>query len=157
MTFHIGITDDGTAKILIDKFIASGERAVDIQPILEIISLEMMDITNTNFTSEGRRGGGSWKRLAPSTIDKKGSSQILVDTGDLVESLTEPDHSMQILNIGLESIEYGTERPWAFVHQHGRRDQSIPARPFLRFLPTDAAKWRDQIGDYILRPFRTSE
>ena|SRR5215831_2559237 len=147
------VTDEGTPRILAEKMFDSSKRAMDTEPIIQLIALDMMEITNTQFTSEGRRGGGSWKRLAPSTIRKKGSSQILQDTGKLIDSLTVPGHGLQILNIGFNEIEYGTRRPWAFVHQHGSRDGHVPARPFLRFRVEDEARWRGMLAQWILEPF----
>jgi len=153
------VTDYGTPEILADKMFKSGERALNIIPISTAIAFNMMEITYRNFTSEGRRGGGSWKRLADSTVAKKGHSQILVDTGDLQESVTRPDAQWQILDYTSNGFQFGTQRPWAFVHQYGSSKPGrprIPARPFLRFLPSDEARWRNEIAAYILRPFTMS-
>lgn len=141
------------ATIVAEHMEESGALANEIENVLMDIAVNMMEITNKNFTSEGRRGGGSWKRLATSTILRKGHSQILVETGDLIDSLTMPGHEYSILNFTPEGLEYGTDRPWAFVHQHGRNDGTIPQRQFLEFLPSDEARWRAMFEVHILRPF----
>jgi phage gpG-like protein len=135
----------------------SGKRAVDLGPVKYEIALDMMEIVNQVFISEGRRGGGSWKRLAPSTIEKKGHSAILIDTGQLIESLTVPGAEHQVLTIDESPVgfEFGTDRPWAFVHQYGSENlvHEIPARPFLKFREKDEQNWRDMIATHILQPF----
>lgn len=153
----VHVTDDGTAKIVADRLVESGELANEIEPVLNRIALDMMEKTNTQFTSEGRRIGGSWKHLAPSTVLRKGHSQILVETGDLIDSLTIPDHEMQILNFEGNGFEYGTDRPWAFVHQFGSTAAKVPRRQFLLFRPDEEATWSRWLAAWILKPFRATE
>lgn len=75
---------------------------------------------------------GNWKDLKPKTIKDKGSSDILIETGQLVESIQvnqvndlkyiiapEGNHSSGVSNSELAVFhEYGTER--------------IPPRPFIK-------------------------
>lgn len=53
-------------------------------------ALGLIGVTATNISKEAftTRGYGQWPELSQSTIDAKGSSQILIDTGALRNSIT---------------------------------------------------------------------
>lgn len=140
------------------------QRAKDTRVVMERITADMMRVEAKTFESQGRRGGGSWKRLASDTVRKKGDSQILRTDGArpgysslepdaLFRSLTVPDAPYQILNVTRNSIRFGTDRPYAEVQQRGSWIRSIPARPFLRFLPTDMNRWRTMMIEFLMEPF----
>jgi phage gpG-like protein len=156
MIFHI--SDNGTARIVAERLNESGVRAMEIEPVMMEIIKDMMRITALNFSSGGRRGGGSWAKLKPDTVKrKKGDARILRDTDALYRSVTEPDAPYQILKLEPTGFQFGTSRPYAHVHQRGSSAAKIPARPFLRFLLPDEARWRDMLANHILKPFtRTS-
>jgi hypothetical protein len=117
------------------------------------IAGEMMLAEGVMFRSQGRRFGGSWRHLKEDTIRKKGNARILFTTGSkpkydyidnnaLYRSLTYPNAPYQILNIRGYDLEFGTNRPYSWVHQYGSAaDRNIPARPFLRFGKGDVDKW----------------
>lgn len=65
------------------------------------------------FASNGQ---GTWPPLADSTVARKGHSTILVDTGDLKASITDPGRAMQIHGV---EAEYGTDVEYAIYHQDG--------------------------------------
>jgi len=124
-----------------------------MKPVFDLIALDMMRTEDKMFSSQGRRYGGMWKPLAPSTVYKKGHSTILVDTGALRRSLTTPEAPYQILNIDNEGILFGTSRPWAYVHQYGSRDGHVPKRTFLDFRIQDFVRWQDMMMRHLMRPF----
>lgn len=74
----------------------------------------------------------AWKQLAAVTIAKKGHAQILVEKGFLFASLANVNHfsirDVQKVDDGW-TLRFGTNRPWAFIHQEGGR--RIPQRKFL--------------------------
>jgi phage gpG-like protein len=163
MTFRI--VDFGDATKVARKLKTSGKLAENTKPIMEEIADDMLRIEAIVFSSGGRRGGGSWARLKPDTVRKKGDTEILrtenanpgysdIGGNALFKSLTERDAPFQILDVTAVSVELGTDRPWAFVHEYGSAKKKIPARPFIRFLPTDIAKWSRWIGSYVTEPFR---
>jgi len=125
-------------------------------PVWLKISTDMFNTQKKIFSSQGRRGGGMWKPLADSTVYKKGHSTILVDTKDLMRSLTVPKATYQILNIDNDGIEFGTSRPWAFVHQYGDRRGHVPRRQFLKFTQVDYVRWQDMLLRHLMRPFNTN-
>lgn len=145
------ITDDGSAVAVAENLIASGRRAVNVEAPLIRIYHDMMRVEDEVFRSQGRRGGGSWAKLADTTIASKGHDIILYESGALWESLTDENHEFQIFDIGVDSLEFGTSRPHAELHQSGRG--GMKARPFLKFTPYDERRWAGWIGEHVVAPF----
>lgn len=133
---------------------ASARAALNPQPAFRIIYEDLLRIEKAIFASQGRRGGGSWRRLKPDTIKRKGSSEILVDTGALKTSLTEPGAPYQILNMGNTEMEFGSELGTAAIHQSGAPSRNIPARPMIRFTQADHARWNDILLQHLTRSLR---
>lgn len=146
---------NGGAEKLEARLLASGQKALNLKGPLADITEDMFRIEEVVFNSNGRRGGGSWARLKDDTVRKKKSAVILQDTGVLKRSVTEPGAEYQILDITNEGIAFGTERPFAAVQQSGSPARNIPARPFLRFLPTDISRWNLLILSHLMEPFVT--
>lgn len=138
--------------------------------VMDKIVADMLRIEKLIFSSQGRRGGGGWRRLAPETQRRKGTNNILrtdlarpgysridgapsVDT--LYRSLTEVGAPYQILRVGRSNIVFGTTRPGAAEHQFG--GYRVPARPFMRFIPADQQRWLKIISDHLMRPFIMDE
>lgn len=165
MAFQLFVTDRGTARIVAEKLFAGAELAVNTEPVIAKMIFDIMRITDTQFISEGRRGGGSWARLKPDTIRKKGTAEILKTEGArpkykslegenlLYKSVTVEGAPFQILKFTRNSFEFGTNRPYAFVHQYGSPKRHIPARPFLRVLPPDQERWNRWIMRHLVTPF----
>lgn len=125
--------------------------ASDTYAPLLVIAEDMMKAEGALFASGGRRGGGSWARLKPDTIKRKGSTRILYDTGTLEKSLTVPGAEYQVLNIGKDTLEFGTSDPVAGLHQHGT--YKMPARPVIKFTTGDSARWMNIIVGHLVKPF----
>ena len=136
---------------------ASGQRATHLKPVLDLVADDMMRIEGEVFMSQGRRGGGSWKQLAPSTARQKGNTTILYDTGDLFRSLTRKKAKYQILEYDEAGVELGTRRPWAYVHQFGDRRGHVPKREFIRVTDYDTARWSQWLMEYLMEPFVAGE
>ena len=150
-------------KLRLDK---SAALTRDMKPVFERVSLDMLRIENLVFRSQGRRGGGSWKRLTPGTLRQKGMYQIFYTkyalptynkpgfgNDTLVNSLTKLGARYQIRHVDKEGLYFGTSRPFAKLHQEG--SLNLPARPFIRFLPEDWARWAEWVGEWTVRPFET--
>jgi len=145
----LGIEQEG-AVVLAQHFDESGVAASDMFAVLARIVQDLMFNTAKQFYSKGHRGGGSWAELAPSTIRQKGHSAILIDTKDLIRSVTQPGAEYQILEFTESGFEFGTERPYAYTHQEGRGQKT---RPFLVVLQSDVDKWHRWMGEHITKPF----
>lgn len=149
------IWDFSDFEKLAEKLTAGASTAVDTFPAMFKITEDMLRIEGEIFGSQGRRGGGSWKALQPDTAKRKGDTKILMGTQDesLFKSLTIRGAQFQILNVDNTVIEFGTERPYAYVHQTGSA-WHIPRRPFLKFLPTDIDRWSNMLLDHLIAPFK---
>jgi len=149
------ITDFGTPEVLMGHLRKSSFNTINMMDVMSRIVLDMMKIEKTIFSSSGRRGGGSWKRLKPETIARKGGdTRILRHTNVLEESLTEPGAPFQILEMYSSGFEFGTSRPWSFVHQYGSSKMHVPRRQFIKFLPTDYRKWTRWVSEHVVEPFQ---
>jgi len=165
MSMVFKITDYGTPQIVGLHFDQSGKNANMLQEPMSKIVIDMMRIEHDVFKSGGRRGGGSWKKLSPETVRRKGGdTRILRHTDALYASLTEPGAPFQILGITKYGLDFGTSRPWAFVHQYGSEGKvtptgvtlrpDIPRRPFLKFIPSDYSRWNRWIAEYITKSLK---
>lgn len=71
------------------------------------------------FAAESSPSGSKWPALKPATARRKGHDTILVESGRLEASLTEPSHSDAVRTIGGEGMFWGTEVPYSGFHQKG--------------------------------------
>lgn len=134
--------------------LAHGARQAEnpIEPLTKI-SADMFKIEEAVFSSQGRRGGGAWKKLKDDTIKRKGSTNILEDTGALRASLTRPGAPHQVLEVNRLGIVFGTTREFAAVHQHGSTYNNRPARPFIKLMPSDFSRWNRWLLEHLMIPF----
>jgi phage gpG-like protein len=122
-------------------------------PVMNKILVDMARATGELIKSEGRRGGGSFKRLKPETIKKKGNKRILYTSGSsegystlggsaLVHSVTyKTGGRFAVREHDQRSVTFGTTHPYADVHQEGG-GRNIPARPFILFTEYDINRWK---------------
>lgn len=154
--------DGGTIQRQAVKQASSTRRAINFRPVMEEIALDMMRITDQNFQTQGRRGGGSWKKLKPDTVRRKGNSRILFSSGmnpgydasgvdELYKSVSKPGGPGQEIKIFKSSVHFGTKVKHAKHHQYGTA--FIPKREFIKFLPRDQERWRGMILRHVLIPF----
>jgi phage gpG-like protein len=157
----IDLNSPHVAKVLF----RSANQARSFKKPLEIIRTDMFRIEEALFRSQGKRGGGSWKRLKPDTIRKKGNSKIIYTEGSnsfysaygnntLVKSLTQKDAPFHSSHIGNHVLSFGTDRPWAESHQYGAPGASIPRRELIRFTPRDQERWIGWLNEYVMQPYR---
>lgn len=140
-----------------DVFRKFEKAAVDAENTLGAmadIAANMVEAEDSLFMSQGRRGGGSWAPIKFDTEFRKGSSIILVDTGRLYESLTKIGSPDQILVIRPTEVEFGTNVPYANIHQTGAPRRNIPKRPIIRFTAGDRQRWVDILEKHLMRAFR---
>ena len=149
-----------------EKFKASADFAEHMKPVMENVATDMLRVTQAVFSSNGRRGGGSWARLKPDTVKKKGDTEILrtehanpgyssIGNNALYRSVTEREAEFGVLHTTNFTVEYGTDRPYAGVHQQGSLKRNIPARPFLRFTAFDISRWSKWVEDWTMQPWHT--
>lgn len=147
------IIQNGSIEKFINKANMSAERALATVGVFLKVAEDIFRIEESIFHSEGRRGGGSWKRLKEDTIKRKGSVEILRSSDSLYRSVTEPGAEYQILEVDNTGIIFGTDRPWAGVQQFGSTYKNRPARPFIKFTPYDTNRWNTWIIEHLMEPF----
>ena len=125
-----------------------GERAAsDFSDPLSDIADDVYRVIGINFSSQGRRGGGSWAMVSEAWAKRKKSALILIESGALMDSVTSGDPHITSHKLEMESdVEY------AEIHQFGGR--GIPARPFIRFIDSDRQRWHDILHEHLIEAMR---
>lgn len=92
--------------------------------------------TLENFVLEGAGTGGRWAPLSPAYALWKArrfpGTGILVRSGALKASLTQPKAEGAVFRAGPTSLEIGTSIPYAMAHQNPKPGSRLPQRPPLR-------------------------
>jgi phage gpG-like protein len=122
------------------KLNAIGDRAGDLEPVLESVADDMRDHAKRAFDSRGLTSGAAWPPLSPDTIARKSrdksakirsnASRVLHATETLRNSLTVEGHKDHVSHADHNSLTYSTNVPYAIFHQEGTR--LMPARPPVR-------------------------
>jgi len=141
-------------KIVSTKLKRSAQAAGNIQPALNQVAGYLMQKTAAQFDSQGRRGGGSWRKLSPKWLKFKAAhgfdTRILRMEGTLQRSVTRRKSKGQILVITPNSITFGTKLPHAAVHQFGYPPGRMPKRQFLVATPGDRDAMRNILRGHIM-------
>jgi phage gpG-like protein len=149
MSVRIILFGEEVAKLKLERGMSA---VANMKPVLNLIADDMMRVIRTTITGQGRRFGGSWHALAPSTIQqkaRKGSPdpRMLIDTGRMLEGYTVRDSPHQRLKVGPSTIILDTDLEYPEFIQHGTR--KMPARPFIDFYPQDRQRWAAMVGEYL--------
>lgn len=116
--------------------------------------LYMLGIEAKVFSSQGRRGGGSWAQLTEARLEAKLAKhqdlRILHGRNTLLRSLTEIGAPGQVFKVNRLSMVFGTTVTGAEVHQEGDRFVNIPARPFLEVTKADRSHMRSIVRNHIM-------
>ena len=96
------------------------------------------------FLTEVDPDGRAWKDLSLKTVNRKGFSKILVETGRLYQSLTAPAGTSDTIwqtETSPSILTFGTSVPYARLQQFGgfsfietekgKKRIEVPARPFV--------------------------
>ena len=157
-----------SARIVANRMFRSGAKVDEMDFVMQLLCLDCLRISKVQIDSGGRRGGGSYAQLKLGTIEKKGTVEILKTQGanekysafsqrglydTLYNSVTRRDAQYQIFKTTKTGFEFGTRRPWAYVHQKGSEKKRIPERPFLKILDSDMQRWWLWAGRFVVQPF----
>lgn len=137
------------------------KRLGDLEPVLKKRAALLDGVVQTSFRKSQSPLGEAWRALAPATVKsrRKGSSNPLIDTGQLRQSVT--------IVAGKDRITFGVSgapQQYAGAHQFGTsragrgNRTKIPRRAFLPITPrgetsfaTGPAKaWFDKTGEAIV-------
>ena len=92
----------------------------DLSPSMAMIAEDYRQRVAEQFASAGAAGGTLWAALAPATLKRKrGGGGILVNSGALIDSLTDPESPDHVETIDNLSLTFGTDLPYAGFQQTG--------------------------------------
>lgn len=97
------------------------------------------------FSGEHDSNGVPWEPLRPSTVARKGHSQILFESGDLQASLVDLGGPGHIGETNDRWMTFGTDVPYATFHQEGT--SKFPARPPVGVSEENVDKLVNSIAD----------
>lgn len=107
-------------------------------------------VLDQRFESQGRRGGGSWKKISHRWRERKVQlgldPRILHATLRLRRSLTQRQHADQIVTTTRRELVFGTIVPYA-----AKQDRT---RPFMKLTPYDRRQLAQTITSEFVSPFR---
>jgi phage gpG-like protein len=128
------------------RFHNLARHGTDTIPVMVEISRIMMHAIAQNFESQGRRGGGSWRRLSEQWArykeDHALDPRIGYATHELVESLTVERAPHQILEISPDMVRLSSDLPYVGTQQ--------AHRPFARFTASDRRLMGEMVKDYFI-------
>jgi phage gpG-like protein len=128
----------------------------DLSPSMRLIAADIREMEAEQFASAGASGGTPWAALAPSTVKRKrGAGGILVESGALLNSLTDPESPDHVEAIDNLSLDIGTDLPYAGFQQTGagwgfgegslppapRHGHGVPMRPLLVLTADRQDRW----------------
>lgn len=118
----------------------------DLTPLMQAIGSVLEGSTRQRFADKVSPNGVAWAVLMPSTVKaKNGRSNILVDSGDLIRSIT--------FHASNDSVVIGTDRPYGKYHQTGTKkadgSTKMVARPWLGLSQQDQFDINDLIMDFL--------
>lgn len=112
----------------------------DIAPFLGAIGQGIADSTQERIADDKRSPSGvAWAELLPSTIEKKGSDDILIDTNHLKESI-----AWQVQG---DVLLVGTDMAYGKYLQFGT--QHMVARPFLGLSDSDVTLIKNRLNEWL--------
>lgn len=145
--------------VALQRIAAAGDRPDDL---LKLIGEDLVNSTKQRFRDEKAPDGASWAPLNPLYASTKKGTGILRETGQLAGSI--------VWQIADGTLEVGTNRPHARVHQFGAKivpkaaaalvfemggktieaaSVTVPARAFLGISSDDLADIRVTTAEYF--------
>lgn len=137
MRIDFSITGEDTAALKVEELAA---RAADMRPALMRVRELLAAGEREQFASQGSFFGSRWPALADSTVAKKGSAEILVDTGKLRDSLTGVTSGRT--SVGATSLSFGTDVWYARFAASGTTRGGEPSEPKRQIVGMPAAQLR---------------
>jgi phage gpG-like protein len=145
----------------------TGRRATHAKPLYEELGWFLSyRVVGEQFRTHGARSGEAWAPLAPSTIKKKGHSDILRDGGDLEESfkLWDPENVYEATD---DYLRYGSKVDYGHFHQTGTEElrgqkhvqiqlfstggEGVPQRKILDLTTHDREHIVKQMQEWVIK------
>jgi phage gpG-like protein len=125
---------DTAGEVQMDRGIARFADGVsDYRPIWGVIESDFYALEQRQFQTAGAAGGKAWPELSPEYSTWKEEhfpgTPILERTGELMRSLTDPNHPQTVRIEERKTLTLGTQVPYAIYHQSTEPRTRLPRRP----------------------------
>jgi phage gpG-like protein len=146
-------------KHVADQFDGMARDGYSTKPAMEAVATYMFNAFDKTFTSEGRRGGGSWKQLTTKYRLWKESQpgakrKILQFKGPLRKSMTKRRQRNQHLVITRDEVIIESTLDYAAKMQFGYSPRNVPARPFVKLTEADRRNINKIVKDHLMRQWK---
>jgi hypothetical protein len=139
------------SKPLVKDLRRLGDKIRDARPALIVVNEYLADAMKKNFESQGRRGGGSWRKLSEGWQKRKAREgrdpRIGFYTGALFAAATDVSSTDRRIKMTKTSLNVTIALPYAAVQQD--------ERPFAKFTKGDTLAVRGIIADHVLSSMRS--
>lgn len=125
--------------LLQDNITQLTQKLGDLTPLMDAIGGLLEGSTRQRFADKQAPNGVKWADLLPNTQDKKGNNNILVQSGDLMASITH--------HANATSTMVGTSESHGVYHQFGTAHMT--ARPFLGLSDDDKNDIYELINEHL--------
>lgn len=133
-------------KVVSTKFTRMGQKAADARPVWPLVAQVLRNAMGKNFTSQGRRGGGSWRQDSEDWLLRKARAgldpRIGFATGALYAAVSDEKSQDSHLITTRTTMDLEIDLPYA-----ARFDAD---RPFTKTTVGDRAEMRMIIRNHIL-------
>lgn len=136
--------DDVQFRNALAKLAAVGRNAL---PLFTEIGSALEASTRERFETGRSPDGVPWVPVTEATRARKRNPRILVERGDLLNSI-----AFEAGGDFVQIIAGPTD--YAATHQFGRPEVNIPARPYLGLSEADLREIDEATGDYVARLFK---
>lgn len=136
---QVTIDASSDLPLLQDNIIQLTQKLGDLTPLMDEIGGILESSTQKRFNDKQAPSGVKWADLLPSTQDKKGNNNILIQSGDLMASITH--------HANATSTTVGTPKVYGVYHQFGTSD--MKERPFLGLSDEDKTDIYDLINEHL--------
>lgn len=137
-------------KQISTRFERMGFAAISAEPAMQTIADVMFRIFEQIFNSQGRRGGGSWKRDSPEWLQRKVDMGLDPRIGHATLALrgafSVRDAEHQKLDVTHTLVNLSTDLPYAGTEQRNR--------PFVKFTKRDKIEMRTIVRNYLMAAWR---
>lgn len=126
------------------------QKLANPRPLLEHLADEVRGYESDVFTT---RGFGRWPALDPETARRKRGGRLLVDTGDMLRSLTRYPAKDAVQDITGDTLTVASKDVAALMHQRGAH--GMPKRnPAPAPSRTQVRGWAESMLSALLTPGR---
>ena len=117
----------------------------------------LMDEHQSYFDQEESPAGVPWEDLKPATVNRKGHSMILFETGKLEDSLTSrtSDTVVDFIDASVQTLIFGTSVEYA--HFHMEKSQYRPARPMVGINESYVEALIERIADTTIAKMKSEK